>query len=138
VRLLIVDDHQDTADTLQMIMEAYGHEVNVAYGGPQALDLARLFHPEAVICDLGMPHMDGYMLCGALRELPELEETVFIACTGYGDAAPQERALRAGYDHVAVKPVHPTVLHRMLTGAEPAFRRPASPDPEPPLETIIG
>ncbi|HKB00845.1 MAG TPA: response regulator [Gemmataceae bacterium] len=108
LRLLVVDDNRDAADSLAMLLGLWGHEPRVAYDGQAALRAARAEPPDAVLLDLGMPGLDGYDLAGALRP------AALIAVTGYADPAHRERAAAAGFDHFFVKPVDLDALRVML------------------------
>lgn len=103
MRLLIVDDNQDAADTLGELLENLGYEVHVAYSGREALAAVRHQPPEVVICDLAMPVRDGLSLCGELCRIPSLRYTRFIAWSGFGDVAMRQTAAAAGFHHFQVK-----------------------------------
>jgi two-component system CheB/CheR fusion protein len=105
-RILVVDDLRDTADTLRLLLEHEGYQVEVAYCGHEALALARRFIPQVVICDIGLPgEMDGYAVARALRQEPRLQGVDLIAVTGYGREQDRGQANNAGFDVHLVKPV---------------------------------
>ena len=105
-RVLVVDDHQDSLEALQLILESDGHDVRVAVNGTEAIDLGRSFHPEVVICDIGLPgEMSGYDVARAFRADESLAGAVLVAITGYGRAEDKRRALDAGFDDHMAKPV---------------------------------
>jgi DNA-binding response OmpR family regulator len=108
LRLLVVDDNRDAADSLAMLLGLWGHQPRVAYDGETALRAARAEPPDAVLLDLGMPGLDGYDLARDLRP------AALIAVTGYADTAHRERAAAAGFDHFFVKPVDLDALRGML------------------------
>jgi PAS domain S-box-containing protein len=116
-RVLVVDDHQDSAESLRTILLRMGHEVATAYESGQALELARQFRPRVVLCDLGLPVMDGYELARRLRNLPETSRALLVALTGYGQHEHRRRALAAGFNDHLVKPVSPEALQELLKGA---------------------
>ena len=83
-RVLVVEDNPDAAETLRDLLELSGHEVSVAHCGPEGLDAARRLQPEVVLCDIGLPGMDGYAVAAALRQDPGTSSARLIAVTGYG------------------------------------------------------
>ncbi|HYG64620.1 MAG TPA: response regulator, partial [Thermoanaerobaculia bacterium] len=112
-----IEDHRDAADSLQILLELAGHEVEVAYDGPQGVEKARRFRPEIVLCDIGLPDgMDGYAVARALRTDPEVGALRLVALSGYGQAEDQRRALEAGFDAHLTKPADPDGLRRLLAG----------------------
>jgi CheY-like chemotaxis protein len=124
-RLLIVDDLKDGADGLAKVMELMGHEVRTAYSGEEAVIAAATFQPELVLLDIGMPNVNGYDACRAIREQPRGEQIFVIALTGWGQERDRRRTEEAGFDDHLVKPVDPDVLARLLASL-PAERRSAS------------
>jgi signal transduction histidine kinase/ActR/RegA family two-component response regulator len=104
-RLLIVDDNDDAAQSLALVLGLEGHEVRTAGDAETALDLLADFVPEAAILDIGLPMMNGYELAAALRADPRTRSIVLIALTGYGRDPDRRRALEAGFDEHLVKPV---------------------------------
>lgn len=103
-RVLIVDDNEDAAGTLQLLLEAAGHEAFVAYHARDALATAGRTSPDVLFLDIGLPDMDGYELARRLRALPETARSTLVAVTGYGQLQDKERAKDAGFDHHLVKP----------------------------------
>jgi signal transduction histidine kinase len=115
VRLMVVDDQVDGAQTLALLLRMMGHEVRVAHNGPEALEAAVAFRPEIVLLDIGLPGgMDGYEVARRLRAHPGLERTVLVALTGHGGAADRGRAREAGFSDYFVKPVDVEALGRFL------------------------
>jgi signal transduction histidine kinase/ActR/RegA family two-component response regulator len=114
LRILVVDDNQDAAESLVMLLKLFGHEVSKAFDGRQALEAARAFVPDVVVCDIGMPGMSGYKVASALRALPGLEGALLVALTGFGTSADRQRAREAGFDHHLVKPAPLDELQRLL------------------------
>jgi PAS domain S-box-containing protein len=115
VRVLIIEDNWDTADSLRMLLELSGHEVAVAHTGQAGLQSARSFGPDVVLCDIGLAGgMDGYAVARALRADPELFGVVLIALSGYGQEDDQRKARQAGFDRHFTKPVDPAVLGQLL------------------------
>jgi PAS domain S-box-containing protein len=105
LRVLVVDDNQDAADSLAMALRMSGHEVRTLYAAREALDLAREWQPQAMLLDIGLPDMDGYALAQQLRKEPLLQPTWLVAITGYGQPADRERSRMAGFNDHLVKPV---------------------------------
>jgi CheY-like chemotaxis protein len=116
-RLLIVDDNHDAADTLRDLLALEGHEGHVAYDGPTALALARELHPEVVLCDIGLPDMDGYEVARRMRADRALRSAHLVALTGYASAEDRRRSLAAGFDRHIAKPPDPDELARILAQA---------------------
>jgi signal transduction histidine kinase/ActR/RegA family two-component response regulator len=113
-RILVVDDNRDATDSLRLLLEVRGHEVAVAYSGPDGVETARRFQPELVLCDLGLPGMDGYAVARALKEERATAGVRLIAVSGYGSPTEQQRALEAGFERHLAKPVEPEELLRLL------------------------
>jgi PAS domain S-box-containing protein len=114
VRILIVEDNRDAADSLRILLELLGHQVAVAYSGPEGVQLAREMRPDVVLCDIGLPGLDGYGVAGELRHDPATADAQLIAITGYGQEEDRRRARQAGFDHHLTKPVDPAALQRLL------------------------
>ncbi len=117
MKVLVVDDNEDAASSLSMLVELLGHEVRTAYDGVQALDLATGFHPDVVLLDLGMPRMDGYEACRRLRAQPWGAGMTVFAVTGWGREDDRRKTQQAGFDGHLVKPVAPDVIARTLSSA---------------------
>jgi PAS domain S-box-containing protein len=122
LRILVVDDNCDSADSLAMLLELKGHEVRVGYGGEQAVQTAPRFAPHLALIDLSMPAMDGYATLAALRTMPELVGTMFAAMTGFGHASDLERSRAAGFHSHLVKPVEMARLDALLAQADARVR----------------
>src|SRR5476651_2503911 len=104
LRVLIVDDNRDGADTLGLLIEELGNRVHVTYGGTQALDVAATFRPDLMLVDLVMPGMDGCHLVTNFRQNPAFARTKIVAITGQKDEDHKASALKAGFDAVLFKP----------------------------------
>jgi CheY-like chemotaxis protein len=113
-RVLVVDDSTDSAESLARLLRRWGHEVRVAYDGPSALAAARSTAPEVVLLDIGLPGMDGYEVARQLRQDPDLNDTVLVALTGYGQATDRRQTHNAGFDQHLIKPVDPGLLRTLL------------------------
>jgi PAS domain S-box-containing protein len=120
LRLLIVDDNRDAADSLGMLMRVLGNEVRIAYDGPEAIGIAADFRPAAVLLDIGLPKMSGYDVARELRKHPHGRDALLIATTGWSQPSDRERCSEAGFDHHLVKPVDPGELTRLLSAITPA------------------
>ena len=128
LRVLVVDDYADVADSLSLLLRLWGHEPLVTRDGPEALAAAPAFRPDVVILDIALPRMDGYELARRLRELPGLEGLALLALSGYGEAEYQRRSKEAGFLAHLVKPVHPPELEALLNVlAREKARRPGAP-----------
>jgi PAS domain S-box-containing protein len=114
IRLLIIEDNRDAADSLRELLELCGCEVAVAYSGPEGVRLARQLRPEAVLCDLGLPGMSGYEVAAQLRQDPDMARMRLIAVSGYGQGEDRRRARQAGFDLHLTKPVDPAALQQLL------------------------
>jgi CheY-like chemotaxis protein len=105
LRLMVVDDNIDAAETLGMLLTACGHEVIVENESPRALERARRERLDACLLDIGLPEIDGNELARRLRARPETAGIVLIAVTGYGQDSDRQQAFDAGFRHHLVKPV---------------------------------
>jgi signal transduction histidine kinase len=119
-RVLVVEDHLDTSETLRDLLELSGFEVEIAGSGTDGVAAARRFHPDVVLCDLGLPGMDGYEVASTLRRDPATAAARLIALTGYGGEEDRRRSLEAGFDLHLTKPVDPGLLRRLLSTGGPA------------------
>jgi signal transduction histidine kinase len=114
LRVLVVDDNRDAADSLGILLGALGAEVRVVYDGASALASAAGWIPSAVLLDLGMPVIDGWEVARRIRRDPVLRHIKLIALTGWGQDEDRERTESAGFDHHITKPVDFDSLHRLL------------------------
>jgi CheY-like chemotaxis protein len=114
LKILVVDDNRDAADTCAMLLEASGHHVQTAYTGRQALELARTFRPHALLLDIGLPDIDGYKLAGQVRATPWGRSAILVAVTGWGQEQDRLRAVAAGFDQHLVKPISAETLESLL------------------------
>lgn len=104
IRVVVVDDNVDSAQSLGLLLQALGHEVRTAYDGPTAISLAVAFRPNIMFLDIGLPQLDGYQVARRLKQHSDLDETVLVAMTGYGQESDKLRSLEAGFHHHLVKP----------------------------------
>lgn len=117
-RIVVVEDNKNQAASLQRLLQAMGHEVQVAYDGPSAMKLMSTFIPDIALIDLGLPTMDGYEVAQRLREQPEFRNVILIAQTGWGREEDRKRAREAGFEHHLVKPIDHHQLAQILAGLE--------------------
>jgi CheY-like chemotaxis protein len=114
-KILVVDDNQDAAETLAMLLEFMGNsEVRVVNGGQAALDLMANFHPDVVLLDIGMPGMDGHEVARRIRQQPQFASTRLVALTGWGQEEDRRRTQESGFDHHLTKPVDIASLQALL------------------------
>lgn len=113
-RILIVDDNEDAAEMLGMLLSSRGHEVAIAHDGISALEKVRAFKPDVLCLDIGLPHLDGYALAARIREIDLGKRPTLIAVTGYGQDKDRSKALESGFDHHLVKPVNIEALYQIL------------------------
>ncbi|WP_438022104.1 hybrid sensor histidine kinase/response regulator [Sorangium sp. So ce233] len=122
LRILIIEDNEDAAETLQALLSMDGYRVEVALSGRAGVDAARAFRPEVVLCDIGLAGgMDGYGVARALKELKEsakedagVAPSLMIALTGYGQEEDRRRVREAGFDMHLIKPIEPSSLQEIL------------------------
>ena len=105
LRMLVVDDNGDSAESLALLLSLAGHETHVAHSGPEALVRADALRPDAVLLDLGLPGLNGYEVCRRLRAAAWAREIPIVAITGWGQADDRQRSREAGFDGHLVKPV---------------------------------
>jgi CheY-like chemotaxis protein len=117
-RVLVVDDCKDTADSLEMVIEMWGYDVEVAYDGETAIETALIYHPDAIFLDIGMPRMDGCEAVKRLRKEASVKDALMVAVSGYHDDLHKKQAMEAGFDLYHVKPVDPAVMKALLVQRE--------------------
>jgi CheY-like chemotaxis protein len=115
-RLLVVDDNEDAANSLALLLKLKGHHVQVAHHGTSALKIAENYRPDMIFLDIGMPGMDGYEVARRLRQHPELKNVVLAALTGWGQQEDRRRSAEAGFDHHLVKPPELKLVDSLLSG----------------------
>jgi CheY-like chemotaxis protein len=115
LRVLVVDDNRDAAESLAMLLQTTGADVHIAHDGPTALAQFELREPHIVLLDIGMPDMDGYEVARRLREIPNPQRVAIVALTGWGQDQDRQRVRAAGFDHHLVKPVDLVSLQALLT-----------------------
>ncbi len=116
LRVLVVDDERDTANSMSVLVKLWGHEVRVAYNGATALETAVGYQPDVLLLDIAMPMMDGNQLARKLRLQAHSRKPVLIAISGYTDDAHRLISAMAGFDHYLIKPVELLDLEKLLNG----------------------
>lgn len=114
VKILVVEDDRDAAETLRSLLALCGFYVVVAHTSQEGLEAARKLEPDIVLCDIGLPDSDGYVVGSVLRQSSGTTCARLIAVTGRGQMQDRQRALAAGFDQHLVKPVDPRELYREL------------------------
>jgi PAS domain S-box-containing protein len=126
VRVLVVEDNIDAAESLATLLRLWGHDVRVVHDGLDALDAAHSYLPEVILLDIGLPGLDGYQVAERLRGNAGLENTLLVAMTGYGQPEDRRRSAEAGIHHHFVKPVEPFVLRNLLAEVAAPVQEPAA------------
>lgn len=116
-RILVVDDQQDARESLRLLLEAEGHRVTTAGSGVEALARLERERPEIVVCDIGMPGMDGFTFARAARATIEGRSALLVALSGYGARGDEAESRRAGFDHHLTKPATPADLASVFGAA---------------------
>jgi CheY-like chemotaxis protein len=113
-KIMVVDDNRDLADSFAKLLRLMGHEVLTTHDGRKVLDAARVFQPDLILLDIGLPGMDGYAVAEAIRNDTSLRSTLLVALTGYGAATDRQRTQAAGFSAHLVKPVRFADVHELL------------------------
>ena len=114
LRVLVVDDNLDAANSLTTLLRIKGHDVRTAYDGISAVDVAALYKPDVVLLDVGLPRLNGFDVARRIREAEHGKNVVFVALTGWGHAEDRRRSKEAGFDHHLVKPADPNAVDAIL------------------------
>ena len=114
-RVLAVDDSVDAVEFLARLLRLSGHEVEVAYDGPSAVQAALAMRPDVVLLDIGLPGLTGYEVARQLRQEPALKNTVLVALTGYGRESDRQRSRNAGFSYHLVKPAEVSEVEKILS-----------------------
>jgi two-component system, chemotaxis family, CheB/CheR fusion protein len=125
-RILIVDDNEDGAESLALLLDAAGHETHIALDGLAAMEAAERLRPDAVLLDIGLPRLNGYEVGSRIRRAPWGKTLVLVALTGWGQDEDRNRSREAGFDAHMVKPVNFDLLLKFLNSVPP------SPDSQSP------
>jgi PAS domain S-box-containing protein len=124
LRILIVDDNRDSADSLAMMLKIMGNTIRTAYDGQEAVSTADTFQPDVILLDIGLPKLNGYEACRRIREQSAGRKIFIIAQTGWGQEEDRQRTHDAGFDLHMVKPVDPMKLKNLLTDLAHGAKRP--------------
>lgn len=119
LRVVVIEDNRATADSLRQLLDLSGHEVRVAYDGPTGVRACHDWPPDAVLCDIGLPGLDGYGVAIALREDPDTAQARMVAITAYDSDEARRRSREVGFENHFVKPVDPSVLLDWLAALSP-------------------
>jgi CheY-like chemotaxis protein len=111
---LVVDDNQDSAASMALILRTLGEEVQVAYDGLEAVQIAREYQPGLILLDIGLPKLNGYEAGRQIRRLPGGDEIVLVAVTGWGQQNDRARSKEAGFDHHLVKPLEMATVRALV------------------------
>ena len=118
-RVLIVDDNEDGAESLAMLLQLAGHETCKAHDGLEAIEAAERVRPDVVLLDIGLPGMNGYEACRRIRKEPWGKDLVLVALTGWGQEEDRHESREAGFDAHLVKPVDVDQLLEFLACLPP-------------------
>jgi PAS domain S-box-containing protein len=113
-RILVVDDNQDAANSLAMLLRMKGHEVRIAYDGLEAVEAAAAYQPDVALLDVGLPRLNGFDVARRIRQTDKDRRVILVALTGWGHEEDRRRSKEAGFDHHLVKPADPDDLDRVL------------------------
>jgi CheY-like chemotaxis protein len=113
-RIVLIEDNRDASASLKKLLQLAGHKVAAAFDGVTGVQLVLADRPQIVLCDIGLPGMDGYAVTARLRVEMKPPLPIMIAITGYGQPEDRARALAAGFDHHLVKPLNPDDLLRLI------------------------
>jgi CheY-like chemotaxis protein len=114
LRILIVDDNEDGAESLAILLQLAGHDTQQAHDGVEAVEAAERFRPDAMLLDIGLPRMNGYEVCRVIRKKPWGKDMVLVALTGWGQEEDRHLSREAGFDAHMVKPVNHDALLQFL------------------------
>jgi signal transduction histidine kinase/DNA-binding response OmpR family regulator len=126
LRVLVVDDNRDVAESTAILLRLEGCEVHVAHDGEEALRLVRRLHPTAVLLDIGLPRMNGFEVAERIRAEPEHCGILIVGVSGYGQEEYRQRSKQAGFDHHIVKPIEPSVLTGLLSSLRSSRAAPSN------------
>ncbi len=117
-RILVVDDNQDSADILRMLLRLKGNDTRTACDGLEAVEVAETFRPELVLLDIGLPKLNGYEVAQHIRQQPWGRNIILVALTGWGQDEDRLRSQEAGFNFHIVKPVELETLEQLLAGPQ--------------------
>ena len=114
-RVLVVDDNQDAANSLSLMLRFMGNETKTAYDGIEAINMAASFRPHLILLDIGMPRLNGYDTARQIRQQPWGKDVVLVALTGWGQDDDRRKSDDAGFDSHVVKPIQLETLETLLS-----------------------
>lgn len=115
LRVLIVEDNEDSAQSFQMLLEIDGYETRIANRALEALQLVDEFVPDVAFVDIGLPDISGFDLARRMRSDPRLGQTTLVALTGYGTEEDKQETRRAGFHHHLTKPIEVETVYKLLS-----------------------
>jgi CheY-like chemotaxis protein len=115
MKILVVDDNVDSAESLALLLSMGGHEAHVAHDGPAAVDAAARLRPDVMLLDIGLPMMDGFEVCRRVRQEPWGQQMAMVALTGFGQDRDRAESASAGFDRHMVKPIDYDALLKTLS-----------------------
>lgn len=118
-RILVVDDNKASAEMMAMLLRLKGNEIRTANDGQEALEVAKTFHPQLVLLDIGLPKLNGYEVARQIHRQPWSQDVILVALTGWGQDEDRRRSLEAGFNFHIVKPVGIAALEKLLAGSQP-------------------
>ncbi len=118
VRILVVDDDLDAAESFAQWLRLTGNDVQTAHDGVTALETVKGSRPQVVFLDISLPEMDGYGVARLIRAHEELKAVLLVAVTGYGREEDRRRCMEAGFDHHLTKPISPEVVRALLASVQ--------------------
>ena len=127
MRILVVDDNRDAAESLAMMLSLMGNESKTAYDGLEALEVAATFRPDLILLDIGMPKLNGYDTARQIRQQPWGKHAVLVALTGWGQDDDRRKSLDAGFDSHMVKPIELPALEKLLSTPNASHRAKTMP-----------
>jgi CheY-like chemotaxis protein len=119
LRVLVVDDNRDAADTAALLLKLWGYQPLVAYDGPTGLEMALAQRPDVILLDIGLPRLSGREVARRIREQPGTGRVLLVAVTGYGQASDYRLSQEAGFDAHLVKPYDPEQLREIVARGRP-------------------
>jgi CheY-like chemotaxis protein len=114
LKVLVVDDNRDAAESCAALLSLDDHQVRMAFDGQHAIETASTFHPDVLLLDIGLPDMSGYQVAAKIRAMSWAATVVLVAVTGWGQDADKRRAVEAGFDHHMTKPISGEALEYLL------------------------
>ena len=122
LRVLVVEDEVTVAQMFVLLLKLWGHAVHVVHDGVSVMAAVAAFHPHVVLCDIGLPGLNGYEVARQLRQAGGVNRPVLVAVTGYGQQEDYRRGQQAGFDLYMTKPVDPAELEALLASLAPVVK----------------